>query len=135
MVGAGLADGLVAAAIEADTAAAASTSAVAAGDSVSPSTPVGRSGGPLTLARPKDVGALNEPTTIMGRDYTGHALDQMQARGVSPSPAEDAIENGDFMAGKRAGTSAYYSPVNNITIIIDTESGRVITVVTGLVKQ
>lgn len=89
----------------------------------------------MQVSVPEGVTARNAPTTIFGRDYSAHALDQMQSRGIMPSAVEDAIQNGEFMVGKRPGTSAFYSPVNNLTIITDRESGRVITTVWGLVKQ
>lgn len=44
-----------------------------------PSTPTGQRGGPIDV-KP----GTNRPTNIGGRDYTGHALDRMQGRGVPP---------------------------------------------------
>ncbi|MFT3777045.1 MAG: RHS repeat-associated core domain-containing protein [Ottowia sp.] len=41
------------------------------------STPTGRRGSPMEVEP-----GTNDPTTIEGRDYTGHALDRMQGRGV-----------------------------------------------------
>ncbi|MFE9804343.1 DUF4258 domain-containing protein, partial [Streptomyces goshikiensis] len=90
---------------------------------------------PSNDPEPKPFLINNAPTTISGRDYVGHALDQMQSRGIMPSAVEDAIRHGQFMVGKRSGTSAYYSSANDLTIITDTESGRVITAVWGFVKQ
>jgi hypothetical protein len=79
--------------------------------------------------------ALNSPTTIAGRYYTGHALDQMQSRGIVLSAVEDTIGYGDKTPGKFVGTTAYYDPLNNLSVIIDSQSGRVITTSWGLVKQ
>ncbi|MGW3059494.1 RHS repeat-associated core domain-containing protein [Streptomyces goshikiensis] len=98
-------------------------------------TPVGGRGRNLNVVPSVGRTAHNAPTTISGRDYVGHALDQMQSRGIMPSAVEDAIQHGQFMVGKRSGTSAYYSSANDLTIITDTESGRVITAVWGFVKQ
>ncbi|MGW4623650.1 hypothetical protein [Streptomyces sp. NPDC004592] len=84
---------------------------------------------------PKRRTARNAPTTIRGRDSFVHALDQLQSRGILPSVVEDAIQNGDFMVGKTSVTSAFYSPVNDLTIITNMGSGRVATAVLGLVKQ
>jgi hypothetical protein len=48
--------------------------------------------------------AQNLPTTIGGRQYTGHALDQMRNRGLMPSVVEDAIANGARSAGRGGAT-------------------------------
>jgi Domain of unknown function (DUF4258) len=40
----------------------------------------------------------NKPTTINGIDYSGHALDQMQERGLVPSVVQNTIENGTIFA-------------------------------------
>jgi RHS repeat-associated protein len=100
----------------------------AGGGSVHPSTPVGRvERGPMTVQTP----GTNSPATIGGRDYTGHALDRMQQRGLVPSVVEDAITHGSPSPGRVAGTTAYYSSSNNVTVITDTASGRVITTYPG----
>jgi RHS repeat-associated protein len=80
-------------------------------------------------------GAPNVATDINGRTFTGHALDRMQQQGIVPSVVGDAIANGTEMVGKRAGTTAFYSDTNDLTVIIDTESGRVITADYGRIKQ
>ena len=38
-----------------------------------------------------EVAPYNTPTVINGRAYSGHALDQMQGRGLVPSIAENTI--------------------------------------------
>lgn len=53
--------------------------------------------------KPLDINTPNKPATIEGRDYTGYALDRMQA--------------------------------NDMTVITDTTSGRVITVDYGRIRQ
>jgi uncharacterized protein RhaS with RHS repeats len=73
----------------------------------------------------------NDPTNINGRDYTGHAQDRMQGRGIPPSVVEDTIQNGVRGAGKAPGTTSFYSPANNVTVITDTASGRVVTTYFG----
>ena len=92
-----------------------------------PSTPVGRQGSPLGSVQG------NAPTTIGGRQYSGHAIDQMQARGVPPSAVENTIQHG--VPGRPqpvgSGTTSHFDPVNNITVITDTASGRVVTVFPG----
>ena len=95
------------------------------------STPVGRVGrGPMTVQTP----GTNRPATIGGRDYTGHALDRMQQRGLVPSVVEDAIAHGTATPGRMPGTTAHYSAVNNVTVITDTATGRVITTYPGAGK-
>jgi hypothetical protein len=114
---------------------------------VHPSTPVGRTGSwtdtsawngntvvanrELQLAGAK-AGAppINTPTSIGGRQYSGHALDRMQQRGYVPSVVEDAITNGT-RTPSYGGASSYYRPVNNVTVIVDDASGRVVTVMGG----
>eukprot|EP01132_Coremiostelium_polycephalum_P001037 gene1037-1315_t len=50
--------------------------------------PVGRRGNVLRII------TKNTPTTIQGTKFTGHALDQMQARGIlSPSAVLDVVKN------------------------------------------
>jgi hypothetical protein len=45
-----------------------------------------------TIRKPIDVpDGTNAPGEIDGRDYTGHAFDRMQGRGIPPSVVEDTI--------------------------------------------
>lgn len=72
----------------------------------------------------------NEATVISGRGFTGHALDQMQNRGVMPSVVENTLQQGrPFVT--RPGTSGFFDPVNNVRVIINSETGRVVTVIRG----
>lgn len=84
---------------------------------------------------PDGAATRNPPAVINGRDYAGHALDRMQGRGIMPSVVEDTILHGDSVPGKRAGTSAHYNHIEKITVITDTQSGRVVTVAPGIIKQ
>ncbi len=79
--------------------------------------PVGRLGSPMNV-RP----GTNLPTTINGRTYTGHALDQMQGRGLVPSVVEDAIATGVQSVGRRGAT------------VYTTDQARVILNPNGSVK-
>ena len=97
---------------------------------VYPSTPMGRKGSPLHVSD-----GTNPPRNIGGRDYTGHALDQMQRRGLKPSVIENTIQSGQKITGKTPGTTAYYDSVNNVTVITDTASGRVVTAAAGRIRQ
>lgn len=93
------------------------------------STPVGRRGNPLGAVHP------NAPTVIGGRPFSGHAIDQMQARGIFPSAVDNAIRHGTHMPGKIPGTTAVHDKVNRITVILDSVTGRVVTVGHGLIRQ
>jgi hypothetical protein len=87
-----------------------------------PSSPVGRSGNPMNIE------GANQPATINGREYSGHALDRTAGRGIPPSAVENAIQNGVSVPGRNPGTTMFSDPVNGITVLTDTETGRVITV-------
>ena len=91
----------------------------------SPSTPTGISGSPMDVPR-----GTNTPTTINGVDYSGHAMDQMQGRGVPPSAVQNTIENG-VNYPTREGTTGYYDPVNNLRVVTNSKTGLVVTVIPG----
>ncbi|RYG77212.1 DUF4258 domain-containing protein [bacterium] len=94
---------------------------------ISASTPVGSvERGPMTVQP-----GTNTPATIGGRDYTGHAIDRMQQRGLVPSVVEDAIANGLSKPGRVPGTTDSYSFANDVTAVTDTASGRVVTTFPG----
>ena len=89
---------------------------------------VGHRGVPLQNAPYQPI--RNAPESIARRDYTGHALDQIQNRGLTPSVVENTIGQGTTFP-TRAGTTGFYDPVNNVRVITDSASGRVITVIPG----
>ena len=64
--------------------------------------------------------------------FTGHSLDQMQDRGLTPSVVENTIDNGARTpgVGARAGTTSIDDTENRIRAVLDDEDGRVITVIT-----
>ncbi len=65
---------------------------------------------------------------VNGREYSGHAFDRMQERGLVPSAVEDAIRNGVRTPSPQGGgASIYYTAENGVTAIVDDASGRVIT--------
>ncbi|MBS0607615.1 MAG: hypothetical protein JSR57_11750, partial [Verrucomicrobia bacterium] len=68
----------------------------------------------------------NDPTIIQGRSYGGHALDQMQNRGFTPSVVEETMQNGISAPNKVAGRTQFYDFENNITVV--TEDNKVVTV-------
>lgn len=102
-------------------------------DDFSPaSTPTGSKGDNLFIPDPKNP--INTPTNIGGRDFSGHALDNMQSQGITPSAVENAINPANAMKGKAMGTTAYYDSVNDITVIKN-DAGKIVTVDRGFIKQ
>jgi hypothetical protein len=87
--------------------------------------PVGRLGNPMEIAP-----GTNTPTTINGIDYSAHALDQMQGRGIVPSVVQNTIKNGTTFT-TRVGTTGYYDAVNNVRVIVNSQTGKVVTVIPG----
>ena len=90
--------------------------------------PIGRSGEPLVNS-PQQA-TRNQPATIGGQQFSGHALDQMQNRGIMPSVTRNTINEGSNFA-TRPGTTGYYDPVNNIRVITSDFSGQIVTVIPG----
>jgi hypothetical protein len=71
---------------------------------------------------------INAAEMIGGRQYTGHALDRMMGRGVTPSVVENTIKIGEKSVGKTARTLEFFDPKNKVGVVIDAATGRVITV-------
>jgi RHS repeat-associated protein len=87
---------------------------------VSASTPVGRLGAEMTVKA-----GTNSPAVIDGINYSGHALDQMQGRGLVPSVVKDAITNPlRTVPGNMANTTVSYG--NGVKVITN-EAQKVIT--------
>ena len=78
---------------------------------------------------------VNAPGTVNGIDYSGHALDQMASDGIMPSVVQNAVDTAPGMIGKARGTTAFHDVVNNITVITNTSTGRVITVSRCIIRQ
>jgi hypothetical protein len=91
-------------------------------DDINSSTPTGRRGNHIQVPPP-----TNRRTMIGEREFSGHALDRMQEQGLVPSIIENAIQTGQKFPGRSLGSEGYYDSVNNISVILDTQSGRVIT--------
>jgi RHS repeat-associated protein len=87
----------------------------------SPSTPVGRRGNPMDVTP-----GTNSGTTIGGRNYTGHALDQMQGRGAVPSAVEDTIRNGTSSPGRWPNTTKFSTSQMDV---VTNSNGDVVTVI------
>ena len=71
---------------------------------------------------------INQPTTIGGRDYSGHALDQMQNRGTTPSVVENTIKTGTPIPGNTLNEIEYVDTINGVNVVVDAATGRVVTV-------
>jgi RHS repeat-associated protein len=71
----------------------------ATGDGVAASTPIGRRGNEMLVPR-----GTNAPGSVNGQQYTGHAFDQMQGRGVMPSVVDDALKTGAVSPGREGAT-------------------------------
>ena len=85
--------------------------------------------GKAGLGELKNIQQLrNTPTTINGTQYSGHALDQMQNRGVMPSVVQNTLSHGTPFS-TRAGTTGMYDATNNIRVISNTDTGQIITVI------
>ena len=78
----------------------------------------------------------NVKTEIGGRTYSGHALDQMQNRGITPTVVDNTIKNGSPAVRIRNGlkTTNYYDKSNNITAVVNGKN-EVITVGHGKIGR
>ncbi len=85
----------------------------------------------LQMQSPAGAPPRNDPATIDGVPYSGHAVDQMQNRGMFPSVTGQAIQSGLQGPGKDPDTSVFCDPVNNVSVILDNTTGNVITVIPG----
>jgi hypothetical protein len=82
------------------------------------------------LVQPDFQPIRNVRGEVNGRAYSGHAFDQMQNRGLMPSVIDNTIETGTIFPTK-AGTTGYYDPVNNVKVIVNSSTGRVVTTIRG----
>ncbi len=89
--------------------------------------PIGRRGNPIEIAP-----GTNPSAIIGGRQFTGHALDRMQGRGIMPSVVEDAIATSRGITGAD-GSIIHYSTSNNISVVLNAD-GSVRTVSYGVFK-
>jgi hypothetical protein len=87
------------------------------------------------LEPPAGVPPRNPPGVINGVPYSGHALDQMQNQGIPSSVTNQAVQSGTPTPSVRfPGTTTYYDPVNNVSVMRDNSTGTVITVTPGKVR-
>lgn len=99
-----------------------------AGDAPHPSSPVGRKGSPLTVPT-----GTNSAAMIGGRMYSGHALDEMQSDGITPTVVEDAIARGAVRRGPT--TIVYHGADNNISVVVGNATDAVVTVTRGEIRR
>ena len=114
--------------------------AVKVGSDVPATTPVGRRSGldEVTGGGNKSVDLqqgkhsrqmktnANQAGEVGGRQYSGHAFDRMQGRGLTPTVIENTIAFGQKSKGN-GGATVFYDPQNDVTAVVNT-AGRVITV-------
>jgi hypothetical protein len=105
-------------------------------DSTPASVPVGRRNvtepGQPTIRRELDITpGTNSPATIDSREYSGHSLDRMQERGLTPRLVENTIRNGEVSLDPYPGRLRHYDAENNVTVITNSETGRVISLFFG----
>ncbi len=68
----------------------------------------------------------NKSDYINGREYSGHALDRMQDRGILPSVVEHTIKTGSKTTSE-LGVSIHKDNINGVKVITN-DKGKVITV-------
>jgi len=73
----------------------------------------------------------NLPGEFNGQPYTGHAFDALQNRGIPPSVVDQAINRGIPNPGNTPGTTRFYDPTNNMSVVRDNATGNIITVRPG----
>ena len=97
------------------------------------SAPVGSKRSPLSVGD-KNLPPTNSPGVTNGIPYSGHAYDRMQGRGIPPSAVENTIQNGVSSPGKYPNTTVFYDGTNGVSVVVNSTSGRVVTVSWGKLK-
>ncbi len=92
---------------------------------VHPSTPVGRRGMKPAVTVPQ---GSRLPTIIYGRKYSGHAIERIQERGLTPSAVENAIKHGITSPSKVPGNLEHFDKINNIMVITCETTSRVVSI-------
>lgn len=101
-----------------------------ASDEVYATLPMGSKRNPMNQpSNPSYQPIRNQSGTISNREYSGHALDRMQDRGITPSVVENAIENGTSTPS-RGGTTVHFDPESKVSVVTN-KSGKVVTVKYG----
>jgi hypothetical protein len=66
-----------------------------------------------------------------GQPFSGHVFDQLQNRGIPPSAVENVIKNGIPNPGNTPGTTRFYDPINNVSVVRNNATGNIITIRAG----
>jgi RHS repeat-associated protein len=90
----------------------------------------GPTGAPLTNLDP-GAPPRNNAITHNGRTYSGHALDQMQNRGIPLSVVEHVIQNGEEQPGNKPNTTVHVDRINGITVVTSSTTSNTVTVMTS----
>jgi hypothetical protein len=97
------------------------------GPTLPPANPqVGTTRNPIEI-RP----GTNSPGEFGGVPFSGHAFDRTQGRGIPPSVVTNTIFTGRPSPGSRPNTTQYFDPVNNVTVVVNSTTGNVITIRNG----
>ena len=92
---------------------------------------VGRAGQSTNFPNPNFPKPRNQESLINDRSYSGHAIDRMQERGFTPTVIENVIKTGVRTNGNQPNTAVFTDSKNKVRVIINTESGRIVTVTGG----
>jgi len=84
------------------------------------------------LQNPAFQPVRNKPRIINNREFSAHALDQMQNRGFTPTTIENAIRSGISRSGQFPDTRVFIDDVNKFRVIVNSETGKVITIIPGV---
>jgi filamentous hemagglutinin len=55
----------------------------------------------------------------------------LSIRGLPPTVVDDVIKNGISNPGNRPGTTRFYDPINDISVVRDDATGNIITIRSG----
>ncbi len=75
-----------------------------------------------------NVLAPYSPTSLYGRSFSQHALQRTHGRGIPPSVVNNTILYGRSSLGNQPNTTKYSGGGNNVTVIVNSVTGNVITV-------
>ena len=98
--------------------------------SAHPSLPVGN----RTSKPTPEFHTPNQRSIINQRSYCSHALDEMRTQGIMPSVVENTIQTGQRFEGYLPTREIRYDPSNNISVVIEKNTGEVVTASFGKLK-
>jgi len=86
---------------------------------------MGRAGFELKNSKIQPI--RNKTQIIDGMDFSGHALDQMQNRGITPSIVKHILNNGEVVKSS-PGIKIMYDKVNRLQVVTNSQTNKIITV-------